>query len=107
MQCPHCNQEHPEGTQICPTTGEEIFMAEKCPECGKPVEPDWQYCGYCSQKLIRAAGMAGQPLPTPTPDPSKPAVPAPKTPWLIIAEILGFLVILAAIVFFVFMSGKR
>ena len=28
MKCPHCNQDHPEGTKFCPETGERIVNKE-------------------------------------------------------------------------------
>ena len=58
MKCPHCNQEHPEGTKFCPQTGKLIQQllscpnykcknfdkynllldTRFCPECGTPIQ---------------------------------------------------------------------
>ena len=57
MKCPHCNQEHPDGFQFCPTTGQKInvFKActnSSCPENGKYTLPiDSMYCPVCGSKL--------------------------------------------------------
>jgi hypothetical protein len=60
MQCPYCNQEHPEGSQFCTRSGKKIIMPQVCAECGNPVDPNWQHCGYCGQKLIQAEGIPNQ-----------------------------------------------
>jgi hypothetical protein len=60
MQCPHCINEHPEGTKFCPLTGEEILIPDLCPECGKPIEPIWLHCIYCGQSLIQPEGISDQ-----------------------------------------------
>jgi hypothetical protein len=56
VHCPHCQQEHPEGTSFCPLTGKAL-AASYCPYCGKPVDSAWEYCGYCGQPITRAKGF--------------------------------------------------
>jgi hypothetical protein len=60
MQCPHCDQEHPEGTQCCQTTGIEIIIPQGCPGCGKPVESSWLHCGHCGRKLGQVVEKSDQ-----------------------------------------------
>jgi hypothetical protein len=43
MHCPHCNQEHPDGTRYCPETGKDVTMTD-------PPKIRWQ---------IIAAGIGG------------------------------------------------
>jgi hypothetical protein len=52
LRCPHCNTEHPEGTQFCPVTGEKITLPDACPDCGQSVDPQWQHCSNCGHILI-------------------------------------------------------
>ena len=58
MKCPHCNQEHPEGTRYCPMTGNEILpQLQSCPKStcanyGKLVIPaNYLYCPLCGSAL--------------------------------------------------------
>lgn len=57
MKCPHCNQEHPDGFQFCPTTGQKISILKacsniNCPDCGKCILPlDSLFCPRCGQRL--------------------------------------------------------
>lgn len=57
MKCPHCNQEHPDGFQFCPATGQKInFLKacsnENCPDYGKNILPqDSMFCPRCGRKL--------------------------------------------------------
>ena len=58
MKCPHCNQEHPEGTIFCPFTGEIIAPAMKscpnptCANHGRQVLPDeYKFCPLCQTPL--------------------------------------------------------
>lgn len=57
MKCPHCNQEHPDGFQFCPTTGQKINLLKACSnttcsDYGKNILPlDSLYCPTCGQKL--------------------------------------------------------
>lgn len=57
MQCPHCNQEHPDSYKYCPLTGNEIVRFKMCtnPDCkmfGKQEYPsDNVFCPYCGSKL--------------------------------------------------------
>jgi hypothetical protein len=116
MQCPHCNQEHPEGTQFCPMTGQKILIPEVCPECGTPVDPNWLYCSYCGQALIQAEGMSNQqeaqatghsPAPVTTPGLSKTKTSFSKGHRLMIAGGIGVLVVMAIVVLIVVGSGKN
>jgi predicted amidophosphoribosyltransferase len=79
-QCPECGQSLREGVQFCGKCGHRLGQAEEgapepeveetsieetehpeptveeavadsCPECGKPVEADWQVCPYCGKKM--------------------------------------------------------
>ena len=58
MKCPHCNQEHPEGTKFCPETGEKMPLLLSCPNSScrnynKYTLPlDSNYCPDCGMKLI-------------------------------------------------------
>ena len=55
MKCPHCNQEHPEGTKFCPETGEKIMLScpnNLCTNHGVFVIPsNYKYCPECGSKL--------------------------------------------------------
>ena len=72
MICPHCNQEHPEGTKFCPMTGERIINEQLisckndgcanfgrsvipihnrfCPECGSPLGTGYLNMPYSNRK---------------------------------------------------------
>ncbi len=58
MKCPHCNQEHPNGFQFCPTTGQKINALRacsnpECPNCGKYILSfDSRFCPLCGSKLF-------------------------------------------------------
>jgi len=59
MICPHCNQEHPEGTKFCPMTGERIMLqqlscpSEKCIYYERPVIPShFRFCPDCGAPLV-------------------------------------------------------
>ena len=58
MNCPYCNQEHPDGYKFCPNTGKAIdnqFNActnEKCPDFGKYILPlDSKFCPKCGSPI--------------------------------------------------------
>lgn len=59
MKCPHCNQEHPEGTRFCPFKGKEIYPLLRlscpnpdCPNYGKKSLPaNYRYCPLCNSEL--------------------------------------------------------
>ena len=116
MQCPHSNQEHPEGTQFCPLTGKEILIREVCPDCGKPVDPNWLHCTYCGRTLIQAEGISDQheaqatgypqaTITTPALSKTKTRSIVPKYPGLMIAGGVGGLLIVALVVLIAVSSG--
>jgi len=108
MRCPYCNQEHPAGSQFCPVTGKKISMLEGCPQCGKPVDPNWLHCIYCGRTLNRAKGTPNQQeeqatgiprVPITTTGSSKSRTRSLKASRGLIAGGIGGLVIVAVIVF--------
>ncbi len=116
MQCPHCNQKHPEGTQFCPMTGKKILIPAVCPECGKPVNPNWLHCSYCGRTLIQAEGISNRqetqatgypPSPVTIPGLSKTETSFSKVRRLMIAGGIGVLLIIAGIVLIVVGRGKN
>jgi hypothetical protein len=115
MRCSYCNQEHPEGAQFCPMTGKKIIIPDVCPECGKAVNPTWQYCGYCGQTMIQATETPNQlevqaevhsQLPKTTLEASKPGVGS-KVPRLIISGGIGGLLIVAVVVIAVWIGNHK
>jgi hypothetical protein len=109
MHCPHCKGDHPKDAQFCPLTGKKIKFLQSCPECGNPVDPSWQHCGFCGRKLISAEDVSkkeeGQPAgvppePTPMKGGSDPGVGSAKVTWPIILRGIGGLVIVTIILFF-------
>ncbi len=57
-------------TEAAPDEG---FVA--CPSCGKPVPPDFKFCGTCGHSLVTSSGDV--PTPEAAPDPAPAAAPAP------------------------------
>ncbi len=54
MQCPHCNQVHPDDIRFCPVTGKQISHQENvCLKCGQPVDPNLLFCTHCGYKQTR------------------------------------------------------
>ncbi len=53
MQCPHCNQEHPDYLRVCPTTNLPLGRVITCPNCGREVRPGARFCAGCGQALPR------------------------------------------------------
>ena len=57
MKCPHCNQEHPEGTKFCPETGQKMPSLCGCPNpnCVNYMKTDlsssFKYCPECGTLL--------------------------------------------------------
>lgn len=58
MKCPHCNQDHPDGTIFCPLTGNRIQMSScqnpRCINYGKFNLPlDSKFCPDCGKPLLK------------------------------------------------------
>lgn len=58
MKCPHCNEEHPQGTKYCPETGKRIsVLLNSCPNVscgnyGKDIIPThYKFCPDCGTLL--------------------------------------------------------
>ena len=60
MKCPHCNQDHPEGTKFCPETGkrmpEKIVVVgcpkQECPNYGRnDIPAHYHFCPECGSPL--------------------------------------------------------
>lgn len=58
MKCPHCNQDHPEGTKFCPETGMKMPSTllscsnKECVNYKRYVLPvDSKFCPDCGYKL--------------------------------------------------------
>lgn len=56
MKCPHCNQEHPEGTKNCPETGKSLFF--------KKSEYDFSnsFSNYLAELYKKTEGLSGDEL---------------------------------------------
>lgn len=56
MKCPHCNQDHPEGTKFCPETGLKMVLCCRNHECenyGEHVIPlNYKFCPECGSPLF-------------------------------------------------------
>ncbi len=37
----------------------ELEQSPTCPNCGRPVQPDWQYCPYCETELKHPCSQCG------------------------------------------------
>jgi predicted amidophosphoribosyltransferase len=48
-ECPQCGKPVEEEWQVCPYCG--TGLASECPECGKATEPDWVACPFCGAAL--------------------------------------------------------
>ena len=101
MKCPYCNQEHPEDLQFCPMTGQKIRPLGTCPNCGQPVEPGWQNCSQCGQKLVKTV-LIHDPVSvtrdtSKIPTLKKASVRKPFRRWLIIS--IGGVLVIAALIF--------
>jgi hypothetical protein len=58
MECPHCNEEHPQGTKYCPETGKRIsVLLNSCPNVScenyrKDIIPNhYKFCPDCGTLL--------------------------------------------------------
>ena len=55
MKCPHCNQDHPEGTKFCPETGLKMVLCcsnNECENYGEYVIPlNYKFCPECHGTL--------------------------------------------------------
>ena len=116
MQCPHCNQEHPAGSQFCPTTGKKITMPEACPQCSKTIEQNWSHCIYYGQKLNQVEGIPNQQEEQATRIPRAPIATrgsprtrtgSPKGRWLIIMGGIGLLIIATVVVLIIIWKGTN
>ena len=47
MRCPHCGQEHPDGSVFCPSTGGKLAGTYFCVNCGTEIQPAWKVCPKC------------------------------------------------------------
>lgn len=56
MKCPHCNNEHPEGTKFCPETGKNLFF--------KKSEYDFSnsFANYLDELYKKTEGLSGEEL---------------------------------------------
>ncbi len=58
MKCPHCNQEHPEGTKFCPETGQKMPIIvgctnKDCPNYGRSNLPThYKFCPECGNPIV-------------------------------------------------------
>ena len=52
MKCPHCSQNHPEGTKYCIETGKLILSNIICTNCGASIPSDSLYCPDCGKELV-------------------------------------------------------
>lgn len=58
MKCPHCNQEHPEGTKFCPETGQKMPIIvgctnKDCPNYGRSNLPThYKFCSECGSPIV-------------------------------------------------------
>ncbi|PKO14467.1 MAG: hypothetical protein CVU39_14530 [Chloroflexi bacterium HGW-Chloroflexi-10] len=117
MQCPHCNQQHPEGSLFCPLTGKQTGLSTHCAACGNAVDAGWRHCSVCGASLNPARETPDDESKQPKVDPAGPATkpePAryraslPKAFWLVIAAAgAGLLVVgmVAISAFFKLTSG--
>jgi predicted amidophosphoribosyltransferase len=48
-ECPECGKPLEEEWQVCPYCGTRLIS--ECPGCGKSVEPEWVACPYCGAAL--------------------------------------------------------
>ena len=53
MKCPHCDQEHPEGTSFCPYTGKQILSNISCPNCGEVYDTQLTACPKCGTPSVQ------------------------------------------------------
>ncbi len=61
MKCPHCDQEHPEGTSFCPTTGKLILSNISCPNCGEVYVTQLAACPKCGTPSVQYNPLEIQP----------------------------------------------
>lgn len=51
MKCIYCNQNHPEGTKFCPSTG-RMLLSLVCHNCKKSIPVDSVFCPFCGKKQL-------------------------------------------------------
>jgi len=60
MQCPYCNNEHPDEADFCPITGHSLrtssISSVACPHCGGIVPPGAQFCPDCGKAIEEVTG---------------------------------------------------
>ncbi|MCU0485610.1 MAG: SUMF1/EgtB/PvdO family nonheme iron enzyme [Anaerolineales bacterium] len=89
MQCPHCNQEHPQNARFCPVTGKDIPLPVFiCPNCRNELEERPQFCPYCGISLVSDERPKASIIP------EKPVMPARENNQ---TKIFGILLALGAI----------
>jgi TolB protein len=102
VDCPYCNNQHPDGARFCPKTGHSINENKTCSNCGQAVQSNWNVCVYCGQSLSEA------PI-TPL---KKKEINSKKTsriPWIWAFAGIAFFLIVSGISVLVFitLSGDR
>ncbi len=84
MQCPHCHQDHPDNTRVCPNTKLPLGRMIRCPYCGHESRPGSRYCAGCGKALPHPAvreeeGQIVQSDPAASAADSAPAAGAPQS----------------------------
>ena len=65
MQCPYCQQEHPDNVKFCPITGQSLVTISKtltCPKCGSEIPLGLVFCPHCGHDMQRTKGLSTAPL---------------------------------------------
>ncbi|MCD6290298.1 MAG: zinc ribbon domain-containing protein [Anaerolineae bacterium] len=58
--CPNCQRPIQPDWQVCPYCGERL--KSPCPHCGKLLALDWAFCPYCGHELFPQPGRAEETL---------------------------------------------
>jgi ribosomal protein L32 len=102
MQCPHCQQDHPEGASFCPVSGKPIRSTSTCPNCGEKIEPTWAICAYCGKPTGKRAST-----PLPNVQSSYPSVIPPHLSKPVIYGGIGLVVFVMLILVFSALGGDK